>query len=153
MTDSDWVITPLGTNDLKAALAIDRQSPSPWTFAQLEGELYGPAGWRYAGYERKNNVLAGFLLARDIAGEAEILRLGVDKRFKRQGLATTLLTHFMMILGEKGISKCHLEFRSKNHAAKCLYEKSGFVMTGQRKKYYTDPADDALSMTCIIPNP
>ena len=153
MTNPAWVITALGANDLEAAAAIDRQSPSPWTSGQLEGELYGPAGWRFAGHDRKSRVLAGFLLARNIAGEAEILRLGVEEGFRKQGLAAALLDYFMKILGEEGVSKCHLEFRSQNIAAKHLYEKSGFVMTGHRKKYYTDPADDALNMTRIIPNP
>ncbi len=153
MTNPAWVITPLGTDDLKAAAIIDRQSPSPWTQNQLEGELSGPAGWRLAGHAPGSDSLTGFLLARNIAGEAEILRLGVDERCRRQGLATSLLNHFINILSEEGVTICHLELRSENHQARSLYEKSDFVMTGIRKKYYTDPADDAMSMTRTIPNP
>jgi ribosomal-protein-alanine N-acetyltransferase len=37
-----------------------------------------------------------------------------------------------------------LEVRESNAAARCFYEKAGFVQTGRRKSYYTDPAEDAV---------
>lgn len=150
MKSSSWVINAMTRNDLEAAYTIDQQSPSPWTPAQLEGEFFAADGWRLTVREKQHDMIAGFLVARNLVGEAEILRLAVDEHYQRQGLGSRLLNHFLGILAKKKITSCHLELRSANHKARKLYEKSDFVMTGLRKKYYTDPADDAILMTRII---
>jgi ribosomal-protein-alanine N-acetyltransferase len=150
MTSPSWVISSLSEDDLDEVYRIDCQSPSPWTPAQLEGEFFGPPGWRLAGRENDDGPLRGFLLARNLAGEAEIMRIGVESQFRRKGLATLLLQNFLRVLANEGVCTCHLELRASNNKARKLYEKSDFVMTGLRKKYYTDPADDAMIMTRTV---
>ena len=41
----------------------------------------------------------------------------------------------------------NLEVRTGNGTAIRLYERMGFTKDGIRKKYYTDPVEDALLMT------
>ena len=40
-----------------------------------------------------------------------------------------------------------LEVRKSNSAAVSLYEKLGYEKVGERKKFYTDPQEDAVIMT------
>ena len=48
---------------------------------------------------------------------------------------------------QQGITTIHLEVRVGNRTAIRLYERIGFTRDGIRKKYYTDPVEDALLMT------
>jgi ribosomal-protein-alanine N-acetyltransferase len=45
------------------------------------------------------------------------------------------------------VETLHLEVRESNHTARRLYERLGFQIDGLRKKYYTDPIEDAVLMT------
>ena len=54
-------------------------------------------------------------------------------------------------LGE-GATRCYLEVRASNVAARGLYEKLGFQLDGLRKNYYTTAAgrEDALLMSLSL---
>jgi len=85
----------------------------------------------------------GYVLARVISGEAEILHIEVDGRFRKRGLATLLLAK---LLRECEVNKVNLEVRLSNEGAQVLYRKMGFVVTGSRKGYYSRPKEDAVLM-------
>ena len=48
---------------------------------------------------------------------------------------------------EHGVTTIHLEVRESNPQAAALYEKEGFVRTGIRRDYYTNPRENAVTMT------
>lgn len=48
---------------------------------------------------------------------------------------------------DNGASFLSLEVRSKNEPAVKLYESEGFEVEGIRRRYYSDPEDDAFLMT------
>jgi len=151
MNRSEWIVTAITTDDLAAILNIERQSPSPWTEGQLEGELFmGTEGLQLVCRDPESNRLIGFIMARTIAGEAEILKLAVESGYKRRQVASSLLSEALGRFGERGVKKCYLEMRAANIPARSLYENFHFVMTGLRKSYYTDPKDDALCMTLSL---
>jgi ribosomal-protein-alanine N-acetyltransferase len=88
----------------------------------------------------------GFLAARQIAGEAEILNIAVHPAFRRKGVASALLLAvFNSFLGP-AVSRVFLELRESNLAARALYERHGFVPAATRKSYYRDPVEHALCM-------
>ena len=150
MKGSSWIVAPLTADDLPAIFAIEKQSPSPWTLDQLEGELFGSHRLALTCRRRDNNRLAGFIMGRAVLDEAEILKIATNAADRRQGAACCLLSEFIKLLREKVIRKCHLELRSANTPARLLYEKFAFLMTGLRNNYYTDPEDDALCMTLSL---
>jgi ribosomal-protein-alanine N-acetyltransferase len=78
----------------------------------------------------------GFALGRVVAGEAELLLLGVKKDSQRLGAGRALLERFMTSAEERGATRLHLEVRDGNHAIK-LYTAAGFAPVGRRKNYYT----------------
>lgn len=90
---------------------------------------------------RRGESLAGALAWRSIVeDEREILYLETAPAFRRQGIASELLTQ---LLGDwQGTT--FLEVRESNEAAVRLYLKFGFTAVGRRDGYYTNPDEAAL---------
>ncbi len=79
---------------------------------------------------------AGFLLARTLAGESEILCLGVATAWRRHGAARVLLRAAMARAGEAGAARTRLEVAEDNVAARNLYSAEGFAVVGRWPRYY-----------------
>ncbi len=91
----------------------------------------------------------GFLIARAIAGEAEILTLATSSAFRRRGIANHLLDSSVRYLNAMQVSVLHLEVAADNTPAFGLYGKKGFVIGGRRNAYYRRPngmTSDAILM-------
>ncbi len=87
----------------------------------------------------------GMIMARIAADEAEILTLAVMPEQRRLGLARGLLAEAAVVAENCGAVALFLEAALRNTAARGLYEAAGFVVVGQRRRYYAD-GDDALVM-------
>jgi ribosomal-protein-alanine N-acetyltransferase len=83
----------------------------------------------------------GFVLARAVAGEAEILTLAVAPAARRQGVAALLLRAAMMEAQRRDAEAMFLEVSDRNTAARGLYARAGFAQVGQRRRYYADGSD------------
>ena len=90
--------------------------------------------------------IIGFVAARQVADEAEILNVAVHRDFRRKGVATALLLAALDKFRSSAIARVFLELRESNQPARALYERHGFVFSGRRKAYYRDPTEDALCM-------
>jgi [ribosomal protein S18]-alanine N-acetyltransferase len=103
-----------------------------------------PRAWsaaEFAEYRADTRVLvceaaSGFVIARVVADEAEILTLAVHPDARRLGLASALLAEVESQAGAKGAVTMFLEVRDDNLAAKALYDSAGYVSAGYRKNYY-----------------
>jgi ribosomal-protein-alanine N-acetyltransferase len=130
-------VVRLGTpEDLPAVAAIQAASP--------EAARWDPAD--YLNYDLRVAVwdgeVTGFLVARAVAGEAEILNLAVAPRFRRRGLARQLLRSFLDTC--KG--PVFLEVRESNQAARSTYQAIGFTELTRRSCYYETPPEAAIVM-------
>ncbi|MBU2655038.1 ribosomal protein S18-alanine N-acetyltransferase [Acidomonas methanolica] len=85
----------------------------------------------------------GFLMARAVYDEAELLTLGVEPEARRRGVARALVAGLAARLAARGVRRLFLEVASRNDAARRLYEAAGFQPCGMRRRYYAD-GDDAL---------
>ena len=83
-------------------------------------------------------ALGGFVLAREAAGEAEILTIAVADRFSRQGLGWRLMQAAIRETRSRGGETMFLEVEEGNAAAIGLYRKLGFAKVAERKGYYSD---------------
>jgi len=83
-----------------------------------------------------DNALGGFILARDLGGEAEILTLGVLPRTRRRGVGRALLDAVMAEAGRRRLGSVVLEVAADNAAARRLYSATGFARVGMRPRYY-----------------
>ena len=79
--------------------------------------------------------LAGFILCRVIAGEAEVLTLAVRPEHRRRGVGGALLAAAEAI-ASKTATAMFLEVAADNIGAIALYERAGYAAVGRRAGYY-----------------
>lgn len=85
-----------------------------------------------------------------VADEAEIASVCVDPAYRRLGGGTKLLQTLLRQARLSGAQNVYLEVRASNQAAQELYRGAGFECIGVRKRYYTNPLEDAVLMRCNI---
>ena len=83
--------------------------------------------------------LAGFVLVRMAADEAEVLTLAVRPGSRRRGYGRWLMEEALRRLYRERVAACFLEVDRDNRAAVSLYRSLGFAVAGERKRYYDDP--------------
>src|SRR5262245_56053408 len=77
---------------------------------------------------QENNAVAGFLVARLVAGdEWEIDNVAIAGAARRRGLGSRLLGEFLKLAQNRGGKHIFLEVRTSNVAARALYQKWAFV--------------------------
>ena len=81
-------------------------------------------------------ALAGFILSRMAAGEAEILSVAISARHRGRGLAKKLLMWHLRRLAGMAVSTVFLEVEDGNRPALRLYDRAGFHQVGRRPGYY-----------------
>jgi [ribosomal protein S18]-alanine N-acetyltransferase len=84
--------------------------------------------------------MAGFILSRIAAGEAEILSVAIAPRQRGRGLARPLLDLHLRRLAGLGSRAVFLEVDEHNAPARALYRRAGFYDVGRRKSYYQSGA-------------
>ena len=89
------------------------------------------------------NGVAGYylLLFRARSSIARLYSIAVDGAARGRGLATAMLDDAEAIARRRGAARLGLEVRTDNADAIRLYEKRGYVMTGQLPDYYEDGAE------------
>ena len=89
--------------------------------------------------------LAGFILSRLIAGEAEILSVAVAPARRGRGLSRRLLDLHLRRLVALGTRAVFLEVDEDNLPARRLYARAGFHEVGRRESYYQDRPDKSTA--------
>ena len=84
--------------------------------------------------------LAGFIISRIAADEAEILSVAVARAQRGRGLARALLRLHLGRLAGLGVRSVFLEVGEDNEAALRLYDRAGFEEVGRREAYYAHGA-------------
>jgi ribosomal-protein-alanine N-acetyltransferase len=140
------ILTPASAADAEALAAAHATSfAAPWSAADFADLLASPGVFALAA--RTPDGVRGFILARAVAGEAEILTLAVDPARRRQGAARALLAAAEGAALAAGAETLFLEVAVDNPAAIALYRGAGFEPAGRRRDYYaraTAAAVDAL---------
>jgi ribosomal-protein-alanine N-acetyltransferase len=146
-----WNIRPLRPGDAKALARILQSAceAAQWPLESYERMTQLPGAVALV-CETSTGVTA-FLIARQVADEAEVLNLAVLTEARRQGQATAVLAAAMRQFRASGVLRIFLEARESNQPAIAFYAKHGFTPTGRRKAYYRDPVEDALCMEMKFP--
>ena len=131
-------IRPATAADLDEVMQVMAESFDPefgeaWTVGQCASLL--PMAGVWLTLAREENLPVGFSLSRLVAGEAELLLLGVRRSAQRRGVGAKLLERFVADASDRGATKLHLEVRHGNHAV-ALYKNAGFEEVGRRFNYY-----------------
>lgn len=94
-------------------------------------------------YEGNTDKLKGYLICSMVAGESELLRIAVSPSNQGEGYGYELLRFYLQETAG-GCERYLLEVRESNTAARHLYEKAGYRQMGNRRDYYSAPAEDAV---------
>jgi ribosomal-protein-alanine N-acetyltransferase len=140
-------LEPVMPDQSEALAACHAQAfAKPWDAAEIAAVLGGPGSFGLAAWN--GDAIAGFILARAIAGEAEVLTLAICEAGRRQGLARALLAAATDVSRTSGAQSMFLEVAADNVAAIALYSGAGFVQVGVRPGYYRSAVGpfDALVM-------
>jgi len=153
-------IRPATSADIAALISLERAcaGAAPWTEQQYQRILHPhqddpqrlaimidvlpPA--RSEVNHRATPEIGGFLVARHLAPEWELENIVVAQTQRRSGLGTRLLEALLLKARETNSEAVFLEVRESNLAARSLYERAGFELTGDRKSYYANPQEDAV---------
>jgi [ribosomal protein S18]-alanine N-acetyltransferase len=92
----------------------------------------------------------GFVVARNIPPEVEILNIAVVPVARRHGVGSDLFDRSIEWARSVGATQAMLEVRAGNDAALRLYHRRNFQVVGRRPRYYSNPVDDALLLTASI---
>ena len=98
----------------------------------------------------RDDGVAGLILLRTVADEAEILTIAVEAESRRRGAGRRLLDVATQAARAAGAAKLHLEVAATNDAARALYSGAGFIETGRRARYYADGADALLLSKTLV---
>lgn len=140
------VISEMTQNDIPFIAEIEKDCFSaPWSENAIGEELENESARFYV--LRNNGEVVGYMGMHIILDECYVANLAVKKSARKQGFGEMLLKHCSEKAKSEGCTFISLEVRVSNNPAISLYRKHGFSPIGERKNFYTDPAENALIMT------
>ena len=114
----------------------------PWSENSIASELDNRLScWLVAIVDDK---VVGYVGSQTVLGETDMMNIAIHPDYRKQGIATELISALIEALNERGSHSLMLEVRASNEPAKSLYLKMGFDVVGVRKNYYRNPREDAL---------
>jgi ribosomal-protein-alanine N-acetyltransferase len=139
------------SEDVAAIFALERSIPSAAHWPETTyRSVFDPGSPRRIAlvavheHRQTHRAICGFVLARVVGGDCELENIFVAPQNQHGGLGSQLLQSLATAARSHNASRIFLEVRESNGAARALYEKSGFAITGRRPAYYTDPTEDAV---------
>ena len=131
--------------DVTEVLSIEQISfTTPWSEILFMNEIFKPGSTPKVA--RLYDSIVGYICVNRVLDEGHILNVTVHPDYRRQGIASLLICSMIRYLREYRCNAIYLEVRASNAAARTMYERSGFTVTGVRKNYYTSPAEDGVVM-------
>jgi len=132
-------------DDIPAIMAIELGSFStPWSEISFLHEIYKK--YAFSKVAVFGGKLIGYICTNYLFHESHILNLAVHQDFRRRGVGTILMDETLKELKNKGCVFMYLEVRASNTGSRKFYELFGFQVESIRKKYYSNPDEDALLM-------
>jgi ribosomal-protein-alanine N-acetyltransferase len=148
VTDAPFRIRPAREADVPALVALERIAfTDPWSSADFEE---GIASGLSIFVAETGDGPVGYIVARRVLDEGEILNLGVALPVRRRGVGRALVHRVLTTWAAAGVSAVFLEVRESNLPAQRLYEAFGFQEVGRRRRYYQRPVEDAVVLRAAI---
>lgn len=145
-SESKFTVRPLCLNETELAAEVERISlgHEAWTADGIRDTLE-LNGHYFAAFLNEKFVGHAGLTA--VLDEGYITNIAVLPQFRRMGAASMLTAALIEKAKQLKLSFLTLEVREFNKAAIALYEKYGFKPAGRRKRFYSEPFEDAIIMT------
>jgi len=143
------MIRNVDATDLERVRALLASVPeaAPWSADFSRIALYGGLSVRVA---EEEGIVCGLVVFRTMADEAEILNLAVASARRRRGIGSRLMEDTLAACKTAGVKRIFLEVRDSNDAARNFYLRIGFTEVARRRKYYSEPMEDALVLARTV---
>lgn len=139
-------IVPMDESCVDGIYKIETECFSaPWSVDSIKEELTNENAHFLAA--KADDRVIGYIGVHEIAGEAYIANVAVLSEYRGYGVASRLMETAENGAKERGCEFISLEVRKSNEKAISLYKKRGYATVGERKDFYTYPAENGLIMT------
>jgi len=140
------LIRPASPEDIPRILILERQAQQAahWPEGKYREIFNCPVPTRFVLVIEHESSVQGFGILRVIDQESEIENVVVADGSRRQGWGIQLLRRSIELARNMGAITLFLEVRDSNLPARALYNRSGLIESGRRKRYYTAPEEDAV---------
>lgn len=124
----------------------------PWDRPSISALIEHPAAAAFIAQVREPRTVAGFVIGRIAADEAEILSIGVAPEWQRRGIARQMIEGLVRAAQRTEVKRLFLEVSADNTAATRLYQGLGFEAVGRRKAYYRRPGGQPVDALVLALN-
>ena len=139
------MITPMHADHLDSLADFESLAFSiPWSYDALAEELQNPLAVFYVAEDVDAESAVGYVGMHHILDEGFITNVVVHPAYRRQGIATALLSELETYGKAHDLTRITLEVRASNQKAIALYEQMGYEKEGVRPGFYDSPKEDAL---------
>jgi len=138
-------VREINFNDLDEVAEIEKICFSvPWSKGLLAQELFNKMAYYQCAII--NNKVVGYMGMWKICDEGHITNVAVLPEYRKNGIASKLISKMIEVCQCSEIYNVTLEARESNVEAIKLYEKFGFESAGKRPNYYQKPNESAIIM-------
>ena len=131
--------------DIEAVGLIDAGAYSrPWSAATWRRELGDSQ--RHHLVAMVDGAIIGHAGVLFVAEEAHVTTVAVMPDQQGRGVATLLVLDLLDETRSRGVDSATLEVRATDRRAQRIYSRIGFAPAGIRRRYYSEPIDDAVIM-------
>jgi ribosomal-protein-alanine N-acetyltransferase len=135
--------------DVDAISRIERLAFSdPWSPAAFAGMVHAPRVRINVAEDR--DAIVGYSVLLLAGMDADLANLAVDPAARGKGVGRRLLDGALNAARAADVRHVYLEVRDSNARAITLYESAGFRPFGRRRRYYTEPVEDARVLRLVL---
>ena len=135
-------IKQIHEKDIDLCYELDLKTISLWSKLQWEKE-FKKEGIKVFGIFLANLVI-GICVFQIVLDEAQIYYFVVNKKYRKKGFGTYLMSYLIKQCEKMHITRLFLEVSQRNVIAERFYNHFKFYTTGIRRNYYRDGSDAIL---------
>lgn len=146
-----FIIRPMEEKDIDAVSCLERECFStPWSPKGFYDALALDTSIFMTACHPDTGEVVGYCGLYTAADEGEITNVAVSAQERGKRIAERLLWKVFAAAADRGVRNIYLEVRMSNDSAIRLYRRIGFEMCGKRKRFYSNPEEDAYVMKLHI---
>ena len=135
-------IKQINEKDIDLCYELDSDTISLWSKKQWANE-----------FKKENTKIFGLIFTNLVIGicvfqvvldEAQINYFVVNKKFRKKGFGSYLMSYLIKKCEKLNLKKLFLEVSQNNYTARRFYTRFDFTTVGIRKNYYKDGSDALL---------
>ena len=134
--------------DIDLCYELDSNTISLWSKKQWANE-FKKEGTKIFGVFL-TNIVIGICVFQVVIDEAQINYFVVDKKFRKRGFGTYLMSHLIRRCEKLNFKKLLLEVSQSNVIAERFYSRFDFFTVGVRKNYYKNGSHALLKEKNLI---